>query len=101
MLLFAPMWVLGFALVPYQTEGQPQGAMTRFSWLRKYKYQVMLVILLGILLGLFLVLGESTEGGAKPHLTGLAFVALVYIGPETSAILIGYGFLRKPLGLFR
>jgi len=101
LLLFAPMWALGIALVPYQTEGQLQGAMNRFRWLRQYKYQVMLVILLGVLLGLFLVLGESTEGGAAPHLTGLAFIALVYIGLETSAILIGYGFLRKPLGLFR
>ena len=100
-LLFAPMWALGIALVPYPIEGQQQESITRFDWLKRYKYQVISVILLGIVMGIFLVFGESTEGGTSPHLTGLAFVAIIYISLETSAVLIGYGFLRKPLGLFR
>src|SRR5262249_33968185 len=78
-LLFAPMWALGIALVPYQTEGPWQSSITRFDSLKRYRYHVISVILTGALLGMFLVLGESTEGGAKPHLAGLAFVALVYI----------------------
>jgi hypothetical protein len=88
-------------LVPYRTVAQPDESVTRSDWLRLYKYQVGFVILLGILLGLFIVLGESTEGGDTPHLTGLAFVALIYISLETAALLIGYGFLRKSLGLFQ
>ena len=35
----------------------------------------ILAMVTGILIGFFLVLGESTEGGVAPHLTGMAFVA--------------------------
>src|SRR5215470_15338252 len=35
-------------------------------------------------MGFFLILDESTEGGAIPHLAGLAFVAFIYISLETS-----------------
>ena len=101
LLLFAPMWAWGMTLVPYQVEEEQQIPSTRFGWLREYKYQVVLVIFLGVLMGLFLVLGESTEGGGAPHLTGFALVALIYVSLETTALMIGYGFLRKPLGLFR
>jgi flagellar basal body-associated protein FliL len=99
-LLFAPMWALSVSLIPYQSKAEQQGTITILGWLNEYKYQVIFVILLGVLMGFFFVLGESTEEGAVPHLSGLAFVASVYIGLETSGLLIGYGFLKKPLGLF-
>jgi hypothetical protein len=97
-LLFAPMWAFGMSLVPYQTEVKQHEAITLSDWLNRYKHQIGFVILLGILMGLFLALGESTEGGG-PHLPRFAFVASVYIGLETAAVLIGYSFLSKPLGL--
>lgn len=100
-LLFASMWALGMALMPYQTETNQHGAVTLLGWINEYKYQVIFVVLLGVLVGFFLVLGKSTDAGTGPNLKGLAMVASVYIGLETSALLIGYGFLKKPLGLFR
>jgi hypothetical protein len=99
-LLFAPMWAFGMSLVPYQTEVKQHEAITLSDWLNRYKYQIGFVILLGILMGLFFVLGESTEGGGGPRLPRFAFVASVYIGLETAGLLIGYSFMRKPLGFF-
>lgn len=67
-------------------------------------YQWGVVLLLGICIGLLLVMGESTEGGRG--LPSFQFfrhlqVVFVYIGLEVSAVLIGYSFLSKQLGLFR
>jgi hypothetical protein len=95
--LFAPMWALGLSLVPYPAEVKRNGAIT--LWTKLSKYHVGFVVLLGILMGLFLVFAESMEGGGGPNIPRFAFVASVYIGLETAGLLIGYGFLRKPLGL--
>jgi hypothetical protein len=100
-LLIVPMWALGTSLVPYPTGATQPETVTPSRWLDLYKFQLIFVILLGILVGFFLVLGESTDGGSVPHLAGMAFVAAVYIGLETSGLLIAYIFLRKPLGLFQ
>jgi hypothetical protein len=99
-LLFASMWAFGLWIVPYRVDASWPGAATLPGWLGQVKYQLGLVILLGVLMGLFLVLGESTEGGGRPSLVGMAFVASVYVGLETAGLLIGFNFLRKPLGLF-
>lgn len=98
LLLFVPLWALGDALIPYTLEKQGEKHV-----LVPYKYQWMVVTLLAICIGLLAVLGESTEGGK-----GIQFfqffrhfqVVLVYLGLELSAVLIGYSFLRKQLGLF-
>jgi hypothetical protein len=100
-LLIVPMWALGTSLIPYPTGATRPEMVTPFRWLGLYKFQLIFVLLLGILVGFFLVLGESTDGGGMPHLAGMAFVAVVYIGLETSGLLIAYIFLRKPLGLFQ
>jgi hypothetical protein len=99
-LLFATMGAMGMALVPYRTEARQHEKNTLSGWLHLYRSQLGFVIALGILMGLCLVLGESTEGEARLPLARLAFVASVYVGLETAGVLIGYGFLRKPLGLF-
>jgi hypothetical protein len=99
-LLFAPMWAVGMALVPYRTEAEQHETHTLSGWLRLYKYQLGFVVGLGILVGIFFVLGEATESGAGPDLARLAFVASVYIGLETAGVVIGYLFLKEPLGLF-
>ncbi len=59
------------------------------------------IILLGILLGFLVVARELTEGGGNLDIVGSAFIISIYIGLEVSGLLIGYGFLEKPLGLFR
>jgi hypothetical protein len=100
-LLIVPMWALGTSLIPIPTGATQPGTVMPSRWLGLYKFHLIFVILLGILVGFFLVLGESTDGGGAPHLAGMAFVAAVYIGLEISGLLIGYIFLRKPLGLFQ
>jgi hypothetical protein len=97
-LLFAPMWAVGTALVPYHTEPRQHEPNSLSSWLHLYKYQLAFVAALGILMGLLFVLGESTEGGTRLSLARLAFVASVYVFLESAGVLIGYSFLREPLG---
>lgn len=99
LLLFVPLWALGDALIPYTLEKQEQKNV-----LVQAKYQWIVVILLGICIGLFVVLGESTESGKGIQLFQFfrhIHVVLVYVGIEVFAVLIGYSFLRKQLGLFR
>lgn len=96
--LFAPMRFLGMALIPYETEARISGPPTVRGWLTSFGYPALLVLLAGCLLGVMVVIAESTEGGAAPHLAGLAFVAAVYVGLESTGLLIGYVFLRHPLG---
>lgn len=59
-----------------------------------------MVIIAGVLIGLFFVAGEASEGSGIPH-SRLALVISAYVGLETAGVMIGYGLLRKPLGLFR
>jgi len=97
LLLFVPMWALGDALIPYTLEKQEQKNL-----LVQYKYQWIVVIFLGICIGLlYLVFGESTESGRGIQFFQHIRVVLVYVGLEVSAVLTGYTFLRKQLGLFR
>lgn len=98
-LLFVPLWALGDALIPYTLEKQ-EGKGVFVPGL----YQWGVVVLLGICIGLMLVLGESTEGGRG--LPSFQFfrhlqIVFVYVGLEVAAIIIGYSFLSKQLGLFR
>ncbi len=97
-LLFAPMWAWATSLVPYQSEALEQDPIGIPSWLRRTKYGVGLVICVGVVLGIIFVVAESTEGGGILP-SRFVLVASVYVGLETAGILIGYAFLRKPLGL--
>lgn len=96
-LLFVPIWAWAVALIPYRTiEKQNEGAAP-VSW--AHKYQWFIVAAAGILVGLFLVAGEASEGTGIPH-GKLALVVSVYLGLEIAGVLIGYSFLGRPLGLF-
>jgi len=94
------MWALGTALVPYRIElGQYDTAWLVRLYSRKYLWG--LIVLTGILTGFFLALAELRGNGGWPHLTSkVFFVTLVYVGLETTGILMGYVLLRRPLGLF-
>jgi hypothetical protein len=52
------------------------------------------LVLLGVLIGLIFVVRQG------PHLAQVALVGSVYVGLEIAGLLIGYGFLRAPLGFF-
>lgn len=98
-ILFLSVWVWTTALVPDQL-GLPESERTAAGSLSRKKYAWAVVILAGILIGLFFVAGESSEGTGIPH-SRLALVVSAYVGLETAGVVIGYALLRKPLGLFR
>ena len=98
--LFASMWAWMVALLPQRQGNAPAEPVNASRSLSRKKYAWAIVILTGILIGLFFVAGEASEGTGIPH-GRLALVVSVYIGLETIGLMIGYGFLGKPLGLFR
>ncbi len=91
--LFAPMRPLLLALVPY--DEQLSKAPTRSSARRIWG----LVLLLGIMVGVFAFAGEMSAGGSRMPLGRLLYVASVFIGLGSAGILVAYAFLAKPLGL--
>jgi Ca2+/Na+ antiporter len=98
-ILFAPVWACTMALIPYASADPEQQLNTSDEFLQK-KYHWLIVILVGVLVGLFFVAGEASEGSGIPR-ARLALVISAYIGLETAGLMVGYGFLGKSLGLFR
>jgi len=97
LLLFVPMWALGTALVPHH-EATPCDAATA-SRFPLYKYRWSLIALAGIFIGFGLALGELQVQKSWPRFTShVVFVILVFVCLEAAGVLIGYGFLRRPLG---
>jgi hypothetical protein len=71
------------------------------SWLNPRKHTWNCIILIGIVMGAVLALGEIIGEGV-PHQVGrFALVAAVFMSLEGSAVVLGYSLLAKPLGLFR
>jgi hypothetical protein len=97
-LLFVSVWAWATALIPYRTVEKQNESAASVSW--AHKYQWFIVGATGILMGLFFVAGEASEGTGIPH-AKLALVVSVYLGLEIAGVLIGYSFLGEPLGLFR
>lgn len=101
-LLFASIRALVVALVPYpgKTVSGP-GKRSTLGWLGRPSLQWGGAIAAGIIIGLILVLAEfrAEVGAVEPPLARLLRVACVYVGLETAGVLIGYLFLRRPLGL--
>ncbi len=97
--LFAPMPMLLNALVPYQP-GTRQQQKAHFngdmvSTLRQWG----MVLVLGMLVGMFAFLGEMSEGTGSQNLLRLLFVGSVFVGLSVTGIGIAYAFLKTPLGL--
>ena len=98
-LLFVPLAAWQMALAPGEVAKKRSGDDIVGSNSRR-KYQWAIVVLAGVAIGLFFVMGEASEGSGIPR-GRLALVISAYIGLETAGVLIGYALLRKPLGLFR
>lgn len=96
-LLFVSIWAWAVALIPYRVAKKENEGAAPVSW--AHKYQWLIVAAAGILMGLFFVAGEASEGSGIPH-AKLALVVSVYLGLEIAGVLIGYSFLVGPLGLF-
>lgn len=99
-ILFACVWVWTTALVPIPAVGATGATPARVPWYARRSFQWTVVVLAGLFIGLFFVAGEASEGTGIPP-ARLALVVSAYLGLETAGVIIGYGFLRKPLGLFR
>lgn len=97
-ILFVSIWAWAVALIPYRVAKKQNESAVPVSW--AHKYQWLIVAAIGILMGLFFVAGEASEGTGIPH-AKLALVVSVYLGVEITGVLIGYSFLGEPLGLFR
>ncbi|MHB8526506.1 MAG: hypothetical protein ACYDD2_10175 [Candidatus Acidiferrales bacterium] len=97
-LLFVSIWAWAVALIPYRTVKKQNLGSASVSWAHKYQWFIVAVV--GILIGLFFVAGEASEGTGIPH-AKLALVVSVYLGLEIAGVLIGYSFLGGLLGLFR
>ncbi len=96
-ILFVSIWAWATVLIPYRTVKRQNAGAAPVSW--AHKYQWFIVATAGILVGLFLVAGEASEGTGIPR-AKLALVVSVYLGLEIAGVLIGYSFLGEPLGLF-
>jgi hypothetical protein len=99
-LLFVSIWAWTIALVPDRTDTKQDHSAVAPIPLNARKYRWGIVVVAGIFMGLFFVAGEASEGAGIPQ-AKLALVVSVYLGLEIAGVLIGYGFLGEPLGLFR
>ncbi|MES2222409.1 MAG: hypothetical protein V4587_15760 [Acidobacteriota bacterium] len=98
-LLFIPLALLGMALVPEQGKIDFQDPV-RFACGMMKKYQWWSILLVGMVIGLSLAVAELREPSGWPPLSSkVVLVFTVFIALETSGMLLGYAFLRKPLGL--
>lgn len=95
--LFVSIWAWAVALIPYRAVKKQNEWAAPVSWMHRYRW--LIVVAVGVLVGLFFVAGEASEGTGIPH-AKLALVVSVYLGLEIAGVLIGYSFLGGPLGLF-
>lgn len=99
-LIAAPQAALVAAFVPYDADEialQKQSFAKAVGWVPWFT-----TIGLGIGVGAFAFAGELSEDGqAGAPLRQAVLVALVFLGAGAGLILIAFGFLRRPLGLFR
>lgn len=99
LILFAPVWAWTMALAPHLGPGIEHHLAAPGGFLQK-KYGWVIVFLAGVLVGLFFVAGEASEGSGIPQ-SKLTLVVSAYAGLETAGLMVGYAFLGKPLGVFR
>jgi hypothetical protein len=100
LILFVPMRTLLTALVPYETNTARREATDgERNFARRYRWGI--VLLVGVILGVFFFAGEMSEGAGRMPLRRIVFVAAVFVGLSTTGLAIAYTFLGIPLGLGR
>ncbi len=71
------------------------------SWINPRRFRWRLPLLSGAILGLALLTAEFWSEGLPSHYARILLVALIFIGFETTTVLMGYALLEQPIGLFR
>jgi hypothetical protein len=95
LLFFAPLSAIDIALIPFVVE---RTTVVRARWQRVLPWFLALLVAFGV--GVLAFLGEASgEGGGGVPLARVAMVFAIFVGVGTVGIVIGYAFLRKPLGL--
>ena len=96
-LLFLPMSAWIVALLPIDRE-ELQGTR-KPAWLSRGWVQWAAVTICGVVLGIFLLIGEllGSKGGIAVPVRIVVFS--IFIGASLLGLAIAYTFLRKPLGL--
>ncbi len=97
--LFAPMPLLLAWLVPYQPDAGRAATIPEGRRILSAGWRWGLVAAGGIVIGVFVFLGEISEGSGSMPLVRLLFVASVFIGLCLAGLFIAYAFLGAPLGL--
>jgi hypothetical protein len=92
-LIAAPLGQLSLAIAPTSAP-DPLPGRRWLPWL--------VIALLGIAVGAFALAGELFgEGSGGLPTAKMLLIAALFLGAGTGVMLIAYGFLGKPLGLFR
>jgi uncharacterized membrane protein YidH (DUF202 family) len=100
-LVAAPQAAFAVALLPYQTDEAKTVSERQLPRIRLW-VQWGAVALLGFAIGGVILLRDIFgEGAGNAPLQQVVIVSAVFIGAGISALLVAFGFLKKPLGLFR
>lgn len=100
LILFVPMRPLLTALVPFEPgTGARENAAVRQGSLRRNRWGI--VLLIGMILGVFFFAGEMSEGTGGMSIRRIAFVGAVFVALSITGLAIAYTFLGIPLGLGR
>jgi hypothetical protein len=92
-LIAAPLAQFSVAIAP----SSAPDPLPRHRWL-----PWIVIMLLGLAIGAFALAGEVFgEGSGGLPTAKMLLIATIFLGAGTAVLLIGYGFLGKPLGLFR
>ena len=100
LILFVPMRPLLTAIVPIEPgSAVGEAAASKRGFLRRNRWGI--VLLIGVILGIFFFAGEMSEGAGGMSIRRIAFVGVVFVGLSTIGLAIAYAFLGIPLGLGR
>lgn len=100
-LLFALARLLLIALLPLEQPALPIDTALAKEGSRGTRRRWGVVLLAGVLFGIFAFVGEMSEGGGPAPILRLILVAAVFIVLAIAGFLIAYAFLGKPLGFGR
>lgn len=78
------------------------GVRTLIRWLNPRRYPWVPLVLLGLLMGAWLLEAEALGEGGLTSQPGVRLLLIgIFLGMECFAVLVGYALLACPLGLFR
>ncbi len=99
LVLFAPMPLLLISLVPYRGGTGQIAVADQGRKVLSARRRWGLIVVLGLMIGVWLFLAEVAEPGTRLPPNRLLFVGAVYAGLTIAGLLVAYGLLGGPLGV--